>query len=97
MTATVNSSTHLVSVEIWKGIIPEVDTNPSGILIKECPIQTANSSGVENPSFVWQVDNWGYFTFLIFDRGETFEKSYNVTLDIQFFNYWDKNSLLSEG
>jgi hypothetical protein len=87
MMATVNSSKHLVSVELWKGIIPEADANPSGILIKEWPIQAANGSGVENPSFVWQVDNWGYFTFLIFDREETFEKSYNVTLDIQFYNY----------
>ncbi len=87
MMATINSSKHLVSVELWKGIIPEADANPSGILIKECPVQAANGSGVENPSFVWQVDNWGYFTFLILDREETFEKSYNVTLDIQFYNY----------
>ena len=98
MMASVNSSKHLISVELWKGIIPEAGTNPSGIPIKEQPIQTANSSGVENPSFVWQVNNGGYFTFLIFDREETFEDSFNVTVDIRFYNYWEINSLfISEG
>ena len=98
MMASINSSKHLVSVELWEGIIPEAGKNPSGIPIKEHPIQTANSSGVENPSFVWQVNKWGYFTFLIFDREETFEESFNVTVDIRFYNYRDIKSLfVSEG
>jgi hypothetical protein len=95
MMASVNSSEHLVSAELWKGIIPEVVTNPSGTYrpLKEWPIQAANSSGVENPSFVWQVDKWGYFTFFVVDREEIFTKNFNVTVDIRFYNYWDIRSL----
>jgi hypothetical protein len=100
MIASVNSSKHLVSVELWKGIIPEVVTNPSGTYrpVKQWPIQSANSSGVENPSFVWQINKWGYFTFFVVDREETFGESFNVTVDIRFYNYWDIKSLfVSEG
>jgi hypothetical protein len=100
MMASVNSSKHLVSVELWKGIIPEVVTNPSGTYrpVKQWPIQSANSSGVENPSFVWQINKWGYFTFFVVDREETFGESFNVTVDIRFYNYWDIKSLfVSEG
>jgi hypothetical protein len=95
MMATVNSSKHLVSVELWKGIIPEVVTNPSGTYrpLKQWPSPSANSAGVENPSFVWQINKWGYFTFFVVDQGETFEESFNVTLDIRFYNYWDIQSL----
>jgi hypothetical protein len=100
MMASVNSSKHLVSVELWKGKIPEVVTNPSGtyIPLKQWPIQAANSSGVENPSFVWQTDKWGYFTFFVIDQEETFKESFNVTVDIRFCNYWDIQSLfVSQG
>jgi hypothetical protein len=95
MMASVNSSKHLVSVELWKGKIPEVVTNPSGtyIPLKQWPIQAANSSGVENPSFVWQIDKWGYFTFFVIDQKETFKESFNVTVDLRFYNYWDIKSL----
>jgi len=95
MMASVNSSKHLVSVELWKGIIPEVVTNPSGTYrpLKQWPIQSANSSGFENPSFVWQIDKWGYFTFFVVDREETFKESFNVTVDVRFYNYWDIKSL----
>ena len=100
MMASVNSSMHLVSVELWKGRIPEVVTNPSGtyIPLKQWPIQSANSSGVEDPSFVWQTDKWGYFTFFIIDQEETFKESFNVTVDLRFYNYWDIQSLfVSQG
>ncbi|MBN1245330.1 hypothetical protein JXA31_07025 [Candidatus Bathyarchaeota archaeon] len=96
MMATVNSSKHLVSVELWNEIIPEtMNTHllEKSTLVKKWPVQSANSSGVENPSFVWQINKWGYFTFLIVDREETFKESFNVTVDIRFYNYWDKESL----
>ncbi len=95
MMASVNSSKHLVSVELWQGIIPEVVTNPSGTYrpLKQWPIQSANGSGVENPSFVWQINKWGYFTFFVVDREEAFTESFNVTVDIRFYNYWDIKSL----
>lgn len=100
MMVSVNSSKHLVSVELWQGIIPEVVTNPSGTYspLKQWPIQTSNSVGVENPSFVWQIDKWGYFTLFVVDQEETFEENFTVTVDIQVYNYWDINSLfISEG
>ena len=95
MVASVNSSKHLVSVELWKGIITEVVTSPSGTYrpLEQWPIQSANSAGVENPSFVWQINTCGYFTFFVVDQGETFEESFNVTVDINFYNYWDIQSL----
>ncbi len=100
MMASVNSSKHLVSVEFWKGVIPEtMSTRQSETFepVKQWPIAAANSSGVENPSFVWQINKWGYFTFLIVDR-ETFTESFNVTVDLRFYNYWDIQSLfVSEG
>ena len=39
------------------------------------------------------MDKWGYFTFFVVDREETFTKSFNVTVDIRFYNYWDIKSL----
>jgi hypothetical protein len=101
MMASVNSSKHLVKAELWKGIIPENFTanrleKPE--LVKEWPSQSTNKSGVENPSFVWQVDRAGYFTFLIADQEETFSGDFNVTVDIRFYNYWDIKSLfISQG
>ncbi|MFX1518191.1 MAG: ArnT family glycosyltransferase [Promethearchaeota archaeon] len=101
MMASVNSCKHLVDVELWNGIIPEtMSTSPleKSKLVKKWPIQSANSSGVENPSFIWQINKAGYFTFLIVDREETFKESFNVTVDIRFYNYWDIKSLfISEG
>jgi hypothetical protein len=100
MMVSVNSSKRLVSVELWQGEIPEVVTNPSGtyIPLKQWPIQTDSSVGVENPSFVWQINKWGYFTLFVVDQEETFEENVTVTVDIQVYNYWDINSLfISEG
>jgi hypothetical protein len=97
MTVTVNSSKHLVSVELWKGIIPEVVTSPSGtyVPLKQWPAQAANS--VENPSFVWQIDKWGYFTIFVVNH-EELEGAFNVTVDIEVYTYWDVQSLfVSEG
>jgi hypothetical protein len=95
MMASVNSSKHFVNVELWKGIIPEnLTTNrlEKPELIKEWPDQSADNSGVEDPSFVWQVDRTGYFTFQITDQ-DTFSGDFNVTVDIRFCNYWDIKSL----
>jgi hypothetical protein len=97
MTVTVNSSKHPVSVELWKGIIPEVVTNPSGtyVPLKQWPSQSANS--VENPSFIWQIDKWGYFTIFVVNH-EELEGDFDVTVDIKVYNYWDVQSLfVSEG
>jgi hypothetical protein len=96
MMGSVNSSKHLVDIELWNGIIPEtMSASPleKSKLVKKWPIQSANSSGVENPSFVLQINRAGYFTFLIVDREETFKESFNVTVDIRFYNYWDIKSL----
>jgi hypothetical protein len=95
MRASVNSSKHLVSAELWTGTIPETVTKPSRPfeLWKQWPIPSANTSGVENPSFVWQIDKAGYFTLMIVDQEETFKESFNVTVDIRFYNYWSKQSL----
>jgi hypothetical protein len=95
MIASVNSSKHLVNVELWNGIIPET-TGKSPLekseLVKKWPAQSANSSGVEDPSFTWQINKTGYFTFLIVDQENG--ESFNATVDIRFYNYWDKNSLV---
>ena len=96
MMASVNSSEHLVSVELWNEIIPET-MNTSLVekskLVKQWPIPSANSSGFENSSFEWRpIFKGGYFTFLIVDQ-EPFTKSFNVTVDIRFYNYWDIQSL----
>jgi len=96
MVASVNSSKHLVNVELWKEIILEhYNTNKlhQPELLKEWPTQSANNSGVENPSFIWQIDRAGYFTFLITDQEEKYTGNFNVTVDIRFYNYWDKTSL----
>jgi hypothetical protein len=95
MTASVNSSKHLVSVELWKGIIPEVVTNPSGTYrpLKQWSSQAASSPSVENHSFGWQINKWGYFTFFVVDQEEIFKESFNVTVDMRFYNYWDMQSL----
>jgi hypothetical protein len=96
MMTSVNSSKHPISVELWSGIIPEnLSTNQSQKpeLVREWPTHSANKSGVENPSFVWQIDRAGYFTFLITDQEETYTGSFNVTVDIRFYNYWDVKSL----
>ena len=94
MAASVNSSKQLVTVELWNGIIPET-TNTSLLdkyqLVESWPNQPADSSGVEDPSFTWQINKTGYFTFLIVNQDN---RSLNSTVDIRFYNYWDKNSLV---
>lgn len=97
MTVSVNSSNHLVSIELWNEIIPEITnanlSEKTSTLVKKLPITSANNSGVENPSFIWEVNKWGYFTLLIVNREETFNESFSVTVDIRFYNYWDKESI----
>jgi hypothetical protein len=101
MMVSVNSSEHSVCTELWTEKIPETITEPSGLseLWKQWPISSGNSSGVKNPSFAWgPIYKWGYFTFLILDQEETFTESYNVSVDIKFYNYWDIEALyVSEG
>jgi hypothetical protein len=100
MMVSVNSSKHLVSAELWQGIIPEVVTNPSGTYVPlvQWPVQPAGGAGFENPSFVWRIDKWGYFTFFVINQEETYEESFNVTVNIRVYNYWDIQSLfISEG
>ena len=95
MMASVNTSKHLVTVELWDGLIPaEMIANPleKFILVKKWPVQSGNSSGVVDPSFVWQIDRAGYFTFRIIDRDETFKESFNITVDLRFYNYWETKS-----
>jgi hypothetical protein len=101
MMTSVNSCTHSVNVELWNGIVPEnmsTDQLEKSELVKQWPSQSTNKSSVENPSFVWQVDRSGYFTFLIADQEKAFKGIFNVTMDIRFYNYWDKNQLfVNEG
>jgi hypothetical protein len=101
MMVSVNSSKHLVSVELWQGVIPETMSTRQSETFKpetQWPIPSANLSGFENPSFVWQINKWAYFTFLIVDREEKFTESFNVTVDIRFYNYGDIQSVsVSEG
>ena len=96
MMTSVNSSKRLVNVELWNGIIPEtMNTNPldKSKLVEKWPLPSANSTDIENPSFVWQVNRAGYFTFLITNREDATNESFNVTVDIRFYNYWDIKSL----
>lgn len=82
MILTANSCGHSVNIELWKNLE----------LVKRWPPQSINDSDIENPSFVWEVDNAGYLTFLVLSK-EPYEESFNVTLNIDFYNYWDKNPL----
>lgn len=97
MIVSVDSANHSASIELWQGIIPEVVTNPSGTYkpLKQWPETSANEPGAEDPSFVWQINKWGYFTLFVIDREETFTESFNVTVDIRFYNYWDVKSLFA--
>ena len=95
MVASINSSKHLVNVELWNGIIPE--TTSTGLLekselVENWPVQSAKNSGVEDPSLMWQINKTGYFTFLIANQENG---SFNAIVDIRFYNYWDKNSLVT--
>jgi hypothetical protein len=89
MVASVNSNSHLVDVELWNGLIPlGINTNPleKFTLVEKWHIQSATSSGIEDSSFVWQIDRAGYFTIRIIDREETFKENFNVTVKLGFFN-----------
>ncbi len=88
-------SCQLVDIELWTGLIPaEMITNPLGgfMFVKKWSTESSNSSGVENPSFEWQIDRAGYFTFRIVDKEETFTDNFNITLDLRFYNYWELKS-----
>lgn len=100
MITSTNSYGHLVSIELYNGIIPNnITTNWQGSfsLVKSWPPQSINTNSVENPSFVWEVDTAGYLTFLAV-AGEQYEEGFNITVNIDFYNYWDKNTLfIKEG
>jgi hypothetical protein len=93
MMASVNSYGHSVGIELLSGIYSEEmnTTTKDNLLVKRWP-QPINSTGVENPSFAWQINETGYFTFQVFDR-KSFGENFNVTVDIRFCNYWDIKSL----
>lgn len=94
MDVSINSSKQLVNVELRNGVIPET-TNTSLLekyeLLERWPNEPADSSGVKDPSLTWQINKTGYFTFLIVNQEN---RSFNSTVDIRFYNYWDKNSLV---
>ncbi len=95
MIFSVNSSQSL-EIELWTGLIPaEMIAEPEGefMFIKKWFIQSNNSSDIKNPSFEWQVDRAGYFTFRIIDGEETTGEDFGVTFDLKFYNYWELESL----
>lgn len=94
MVASTNTYGHLVKIELRRGIIPVNTTNwqESFPLVKLWPPQSINTNGVENPSFVWDVDTAGHLTFLVLAE-EQYRKNFNITVNIDFYNYWDKNTL----
>ena len=84
-----------VEVELWTGFIPtEIIAEPAGefMFIEKWSIQSNNSSGFEDQSFEWQIDRAGYFTFRIIDREETTPEDFGVTLDLKFYNYWEREA-----
>jgi len=90
------NSCQSLEVELWTGLIPaEMIAEPLGefIFVKKWFIQSNNSSDIENPSFEWQVDRAGYFTFRIVNKEETTAEDFGVTLDLKFYNYWELESL----
>ena len=90
MAVTFRSSEHLFDVELWNGIIKETgNTMDKSKLVMQWSVPAENISDVEDPSFVWQINRAGYFTFLIFDRTDAFKESFNVVIDIRFYNCWD--------
>jgi len=94
MTATFRSSEHLFDVELWNGIIKETgNTMDKSKLVMQWSVPAENISDVEDPSFVWQINRAGYFTFLIFDRTDAFKESFNVAIDIRFYNCWDPETV----
>jgi hypothetical protein len=91
---SVNSCRSL-EVELWTGLIPtEIMAEPTEefMFIEKWFIQSNNSSGFENQSFEWQINRAGYFTFRIIDREETTPEDSSVTLDLKFYNYWEREA-----
>jgi len=89
------NSCRSVEVELWTGFIPtEIIAEPAGefMFIEKWSIQSNNSSGFEDQSFEWQIDRAGYFTFRIIDREETTPEDFGVTLDLKFYNYWEREA-----
>lgn len=82
MELSVNSYQSL-EVELWTGLIPAekiADPFLSGEFL------FVNKTWVQNPSFEWQIDRAGYFTFKIIDREETLTEDFDITLDVRFSN-----------
>ena len=80
------SSYQSLEVELWTGLIPAekiADPFLSGEFI------FVNKTWVENPSFKWQINRAGYFTFKIIDREETLTEDFDITLDLRFLNCWE--------
>ncbi len=95
MTFSVNCCQSL-EVELWTGLIPaDMIAEPIGefMFVNKWFIQSNNNSDVENPSFEWQIDRAGYFTFRIVNMEETTAEDYRITLDLKFYNYWELESL----
>jgi hypothetical protein len=93
MMVFINSYGHSLYVKLLKGIVLEDETNLEGgvELIKEWPPDSTYNS-VVNPSFAWEIDRAGYLTFFI-ATPETSSVNFNVTVCIDFYNYWDKETL----
>jgi hypothetical protein len=86
MIATINSP-NPVNVKLWNGLVPIGDIQSS----LEKPIRTwsglcNNTLGFENSGFIWRTQKAGYYTFQIINAENTMTNTFNVTVNLRFYN-----------
>jgi hypothetical protein len=91
ITASVNSSKP-VDLEFWNGLIltDKIDPASENFMIAKSPY--ANATSIGPFSFQWHIDKAGYFTIRVIDKEETFQGTFNVTLNIAFYSSLDLES-----
>jgi hypothetical protein len=91
ITASVNSLKP-IDLELWNGLIltDKIDPTTENFMIAQSLYANATSTGPY--SFDWKIDKAGYFTIRVIDKEENFEKAFNVTIKITFYNFWDLES-----
>jgi hypothetical protein len=90
MAASVNTSKP-IDLQLWTGLIPtqKIETpTETSMFIVEWLLGGNNSAAAR--SFSWQIDLAGYFTVRISNE-EHLQGSFNVTVNLQFYNQWDLN------
>ncbi|RLF07576.1 MAG: hypothetical protein DRJ69_07025 [Thermoprotei archaeon] len=81
---SVNSSQHIVSLEVFKGLIPVDEARwwTTHLMLARSP-PLREGLGTLNPRLKWAINGAGYLTIMVVSWDQRWEAAFNVTLHVK--------------